>query len=55
MIDFKYSLILGDILAVAFQVYVKINSTPVPCRVPAARLATTFEHTFVHLAQWVQV
>jgi hypothetical protein len=35
-IDFKYSLILGDILA---GVYVKINSTPVPCRVPVDRLA----------------
>lgn len=35
-IDFKYSLILGDILT---GVYVKINSTTVPCRVPADRLA----------------
>jgi hypothetical protein len=35
-IDFKYSLILGDIFA---GVYVKINSTPVPCPVPAELLA----------------
>jgi hypothetical protein len=56
-IDFKYSLILGDILA---EVYVKINSTPVTCRVPADRLAIHLhngwktdsgtEHFF-----WVQV
>lgn len=57
MIDFKYSLILGNILA---GVYVKINSTPVPCWVPADRLAIHLyngwttnsgtEHFF-----WVQV
>jgi hypothetical protein len=36
MIDFKCSLILGDILV---GDYIKINSKPVPCRVPADRLA----------------
>jgi len=56
-IDFKYSLILGDILS---GVYVKINSTLVTCRVPADSLAMHLhngwttdsgtEHFF-----WVQV